>query len=243
MLLAFWTCLYSVLPADAEYAAARFERSRLVHPKLFEILDNPRYELEATAFDWYSYHLKILENAPAHIMSADFGHQILINDGSGTDDWSGRQFPLIIPIHLGIAGKSVGHWTTAVVDNMSGKLQLYYFDYLMTALPDHVFQRLENYISRKLEIRKEKPSFFRRKKTSVFDEIFVFKNQHQRDSYSCGVFSLYTMQLFAFKGDVASLNYIFNQLNSMNRLSISDKRQEYLNLLLVDQNSGVIEVG
>ena len=260
-MLVWVLCLLAIVPVNEEYTNARFERSMQVPENLVAQLKLKDYELEGNTFDWYYYHLKMVEEKEnMHIMASDFGH-IMLEQNPGqnredkyySDDWNGLVFPLIIPIHFGKAGKSAGHWVTAVIDKFEDKMTMHYFDFYRSKLPQHVVENIEDYLNYKFEIEPIVPkqsknwfaSLFSKSEeveNPILSEIQVFRHQYQFDGYSCGVFSLFVMELYSSKVNQHSLGRIFDSLSHFKQNDIHEKRQQFADLLEVDIYNQVVVI-
>ena len=234
----------------------RHDIGKYVNPLVPEILKQKTGLLQDVVFHWYFYHLyKVEVNRAGHVMSTDFGKYLVLysdfNENSeyylrkvnckvimdsnkemyGADDWSGDKYPLTIPIFLGHGGDLTGHWMTIVVGKENDVFTIYYFDFDSSSFHLGVVKKVQEFL---------------RVRTGFKDYIAFrhFNNPSQTDFYSCGMFTLYLMDIFS-RSDISDPS-VFHatvlRLSTLGNEPVRDARISVYNLLLSDLESRHVEI-
>ena len=196
--------------------------TQLVKSDILKNFQSYRAEIEEGILNWWSYYLIHEMSGHGHILSTWFARVLLEplpnkrrNDLLRADDWDGKSYPLLIPIFVGEGGGNVGHWISCVALKPEDVVEIHYFDFKFNnrEVYDLVRRNLLEYLILKLPNTK-------------------FQTQNdvklaQTDENSCGVFTMYLMEIFTSHKMEMSPYYYIEALGKLNQALIDRKRQLY----------------
>eukprot|EP00835_Amoeboradix_gromovi_P003788 NODE_264_length_12431_cov_0.389556.p1 type:complete len:695 gc:universal NODE_264_length_12431_cov_0.389556:7002-4918(-) len=203
---------------------------------LMSHLGNPQEQVESIAIDWWRYTLTFLRGYDnGHICNLQFSLAMTARDRNTRswlvteNRWDGKTYPFIIPLFLG-AGDPGGHWITAVaLPGDSNGLEVRMFDFLFH--PDlinykHTAESTGRYALWKQLAKLNLLEFFKhynRDNVKITDH---YSNSAQKDITSCGVFTMYLMELFK-KHSYKTFDEYKNDLDAIDFDHILKKRASY----------------